>query len=44
MLRKIRIPNFKSISDRTTEKSLENLVGGHGVDGQTDGRTEGQTD
>ena len=43
MSRQIHIPNFKSISQRTTEKSLENWVDGHEWadwlrDGQTDRR------
>ena len=32
MSREIHIPNFKSISQRTTEKSSENGVDGHQVD------------
>ena len=34
------IPNFKSISQKKTEKSPENRVDGHRVDWQTDGRTD----
>ena len=32
MSRQIHIPNFKSISQRTTEKNSENRVDGHRVD------------
>ena len=48
MSRQIHIPNLKSISQSTTEKSSENQVDGHWVDWRTDwqrdGRTDGQTD
>ena len=42
MSRQIHIPNFKSISERTTEKSSENRVDGHRVDWLTDGQTDGE--
>ena len=38
MWRQIHIPNFKSISQRTTEKSSENRVDGHRVDWLTTDR------
>ena len=41
--RLVQIPNFKLIFQRTTEKSLENLVDEHRLDWQ-DRRTDTQTD
>ena len=41
---KSQIPNLKSISQETTEKSSENRVDGQQVDWQTDWRTDGRMD